>query len=330
MKILRQKVFTRAEREALRQIYRKTGGLRNLPNGVTSLEDAKALKNLAIQLNRGTTSVDITPEIQTALNNMGLTKVTPKLLNRIVSKYNNPKLNERFEAIRRRRIGEYARKNNAMPELRKSAVRVLEGMGKETEPVTENYVTVPSNAKNIIRFLRKKTGTAVVPSNDSYSRLVSPNSIPEGLTPKQIKGIKSGKITRIVGLKENAPEEIILHEAGHNISRSVIPDSSAYRLNNSFKYYNSKTGDLLKDTAEKLEADQQYSLMKGNEKYKKLISDVGNVAEENLASAYSLDRLRNSPNIVSRKKNLDKALGTYVRDLKHDEMERIAMNTFIP
>lgn len=46
MKILRQKVFTRAEREALRQIYRKTGGLRNLPNGVTSLEDAKALKKI--------------------------------------------------------------------------------------------------------------------------------------------------------------------------------------------------------------------------------------------------------------------------------------------
>ena len=50
MVILRQKAFNRAEKEALKQIYRKTGGLRNLPNGVTNLEDAKALKDLAIQL----------------------------------------------------------------------------------------------------------------------------------------------------------------------------------------------------------------------------------------------------------------------------------------
>lgn len=261
---------------------------------------------------------------------MGFTKVTPKLLNRIVRKYNNPELNERFKAIRKRRIEEYTRKNNAIPEFRKSAVRVLEGMGKEAEPVTENYTTASPGAKNIIRFLRKKTGTAVVPSKDSYSRLVSPDNIPEGLTPKQIKGIKSGKITRIVGLKENAPEEIILHEAGHNISRSTIPDSSSYRLNNSFKYHNPKTGDPLNDTAEKLAADKQLSQIKGNPKYKELISDIGNVAEENLASAYSLDRLKNSPDIASRKKNLDEALGTYVRDLKQDEMKRIAMNTFIP
>ena len=203
-------------------------------------------------------------------------------------------------------------------------------MGKETKPVTENYTSASPGAKNIIRFLRKKTGTAVVPSNYSYSRLVSPNNIPEGLTPKQIKGIKSGKITKIIGLKENAPEEIILHEAGHNISGGTIPNSSTFRLNNSFKYYNPRTGNLLEDTAEKLAANQQLSQIKGNANYKKLISDVGNVAEENLASAYSLDRLRNNPDIVSKKKNLDKALGTYVRDLKQDEMERTAMNTFTP
>jgi hypothetical protein len=78
------------------------------------------------------------------------------------------------------------------------------------------------------------------------------------------------------------------------------------------------------DTAEKLVADENASLIKGNGNYKNLVADIGNVAEENLASAYSLDKLKNSPNFALRKKNLDNALGTYVRDLKSGEMERIS------
>jgi hypothetical protein len=218
-----------------------------------------------------------------------------------------------------------------MPEFQKSAVRVMENMKKDPK-VSEEYITPTSpDSKNIIRFLRKKTGTVVVPSNNgSYSRLiVNPNNIPEGLTQRQIKGIKSGKITRLIGLKENAPEEVILHEAGHNISRSTIPGSSDYGLNNSLKYYNPNTGNFLTDTAEKLVADESASLIKGNGNYKRLVADIGNVAEENLASAYSLDKLKNSPNFALRKKNLDNALGTYVRDLKSGEMERISFRPLI-
>lgn len=330
MIILRQKIFTRAEKEALRQIYRKTGGLRNLPNGVTNLEDAKALKDLAIQLNSGSKTVNLTPEIRRALDNMGLTKITPELLNRVAQKYNNPELNNRFNSIRKTRIMNHIKNTGEMPEFQKSAVRVMENMKKDPI-IPEEYITPASpDSKNIIRFLRKKTETIVVPSNNgSYSRLVNPNNIPEGLTQRQIKGIKSGKITRIIGLKENAPEEVILHEAGHNISRSTIPNSNDYRLNNSYKYYNPNTGDSLMDTAEKLVADKSASLIKGNGNYKNLVADIGNVAEENLASAYSLDKLKNSPNIALRKKNLDNALGTYVRDLKSEEMGRISFRPLV-
>jgi hypothetical protein len=326
----RQKAFNRAEKEALKQIYRKTGGLRNLPNGVTNLEDARALKDLAIQLNSGSKTVKLTPAAQEALNNMGFTKVTPELLNRVTQKYNNPELSKRFDSIRKIRIMNHIKNTGEMPEPQKSAVRVLKNMEKDPK-VSEEYITPTSpDSKNIIRFLRKKTGTAVVPSNDgSYSRLiVNPDNIPEGLTQRQIKGIKSGKITRLIGLKENAPEEIILHEAGHNMSRSTIPGSNDYRLNNSFKYHSPNTGDPLMDTAEKLVADENASLIKGNGNYKDLVADIGNVAEENLASAYSLDKLKNSPNFALRKKNLDNALGTYVRDLKSGEMERAAFRPF--
>jgi len=253
-----------------------------------------------------------------------LTKVTPKLLNRIVSKYNNPELNKRFEAIRKIRVDNYrANNNNNLPKLQRSAVRVLGNMKKEPIFTSDAYNTASPSAKGLIRFLRKKTGTAVVPSDYSYSRLVSANNIPEGLTPKQVKGIKSGKITKIIGLKENVPEEVILHEAGHNISRTV-PRSFNFRMNNVYKYYKPNTGDPLKDAAETLNVDKQLSLIKGNSGYKKLVSDIGNVAEENLASAYSLDRLKNSPNLALRKKNLDNAIGSYVRDLKQSEMERAA------
>ena len=53
MIILRQKAFTRAEREALKQLYKVTNGFRQFPGGITSLEDAQALKKLAIKLNEG-------------------------------------------------------------------------------------------------------------------------------------------------------------------------------------------------------------------------------------------------------------------------------------
>lgn len=329
MIILRDKNFTRAEKEAIRQIYRKTGGLRYLPNGVTNLKDAKALKDLAIQLNSGSKTVNLTPDAQKALNNMGFTKVTPELLNRVVQKYNNPELNKRFRSIRRMRVMNHIKNTGEMPELQKSAVQVMENMKKDPI-VSEGYITPTSpDSKNIIRFLRKKTGTVVVPSNHgSYSRLVNPNNIPEGLTQRQVKGIKSGKITRLIGLKENAPEEVILHEAGHNISRSTIPGSYNYGLNNSYKYYNPNTGNSLMDTTEQYVANK-VSPIKGNEEYKNLVADIGNVAEENLASAYSLDKLKNSPNFTVRKKNLDDALGTYVRDLKSGEMERISFRPLV-
>ena len=100
MIILRQKIFTRAEREAIKQIWRKTNGLKRLPNGITNVEDARALKDLSARLNKGG-SVEFTPEIRTALDNMGLTKITPELMTKLNQKYSNINARMRFNQIYR-------------------------------------------------------------------------------------------------------------------------------------------------------------------------------------------------------------------------------------
>ena len=54
MIILRKKAFTRAESEAINQLYKVTKGYRRFPGGVSkNVEDAKSLKMLAIELNKG-------------------------------------------------------------------------------------------------------------------------------------------------------------------------------------------------------------------------------------------------------------------------------------
>jgi len=226
MIIIRQKLFTKAEREALTQIYRKTRGLRNLPNGVTSYKDARALKDLAIRLNNGEIITEISPEIQTALNNLGFTKVTPKLLERITRKYNNPELAKRFQSFREKRLHRLAVEGK-FPNPQGGAMRSLTSLSKENPPATIQSGKPSKESKQLTRFLRKKTGTIVVPvpnPSEAYSNTVSLDNIPEGLTPKQVKAIKSGKANRIVGLSSDTPEEVILHEAGHNLSKGTIKD----------------------------------------------------------------------------------------------------------
>lgn len=165
MIILRQKIFTRAEREAIKQLYKVTKGYRRFPGGVSkNLEDAKALKMLAIELNKGNqmspTIIQDNPGIRGALNRIGLTKIDDKVLSGLNRKYNNKELLERaqrsskpiteqeFNQIR----GEFDLLSSKANDNRKRLDQV------------NNQLLVPGQSRSIMRFIRKKTDNAVFES----------------------------------------------------------------------------------------------------------------------------------------------------------------------
>ncbi len=284
---------------------------------------------LAIRLNNGEIITEVYPQkFKLLLIILGFTRVTPKLLERITRKYNNPELAKRFESFRDKRLQRLAVEGK-FPNPQGGAIRSLRSLSKEKSPATIQSGK-PSKesrkSRQLTRVLRKKTGTIVVPNqSEAYSMVVSSDTdnIPKGLTSKQVRAIKSGKSNRIIGLPSDASEEIILHEAGHNLSKRTIRDSDNYLYNNP-KNYDTNTGNFLDDPATSSVNYDRLRRTKGITDYGSLVSDIGQVAEENLASAYALDRLKRSPDIRVKKENVDNALGTYVTNLKINELARTA------
>ena len=307
MIILRQKAFTRAEKEAIKQIWRKTNGLRQLPNGITNVEDAKALKDLSNKLNKGGKKIVITPEIQTALNNMGLTKVTPELLNRVNQKYRNPELMKRFVRIK-------SAKNQGQPDFSKYTERDIQTGRHISESTAEDLQKVLNRSKRhfrsktpesngVIRFYRKKKGSVLDVQNPAAA--FSVNKIREGGTTgldsqvvnqyaklskdrnniKELNRYIENPNGELIGVsKKKSPLAIVMHEVGHNKSSreiKTIPIKNPQKINNTYNY-----GGILQG--------------------------LGTVAEENMASANAIHLLRNQPNLKKNKAILDNAINSYI------------------
>ena len=310
MIVLRQKAFNRAEKEAIRQIWRKTNGLKQLPNGITSVEDAKALKHLSAQLNKGE-AVEFTPEIRTALNNMGLTKITPELMTRLNQKYSNIASRMRFNQI-------YRKDNIPLDDIDwKEAAPLSENSWTVGGRVAQRHVTennkiiddsilwgdYPSHEGNkFTRFYRKKLGGTVIETkdpNDGYSVSSKRGGsilriLPEDAarTPLNIKRmntyIKRGN-SDLIGVGRYSPPEKVLHEINHNRSGAEFP-----------------------------RVPINTRLMK---KYRKALDRFDTIAEENMASAYTLNDLRNQPNLPYARKVLNNNINTYVVSSKHHLLE---------
>jgi hypothetical protein len=296
MIILRQKAFTRAEREALKQLYKVTNGFRQFPGGVTSLEDARALKKLAIKLNEGKVGNQISgPEIRDALDRLGLTKLTNKELQHINNKYNNQVLINRARKIYSGRSVEFKFKKE--PDV--------------------NPISLPTSSKNpslpLMRFSKKKLGTSVIetkPLNPETGKAVIPGAtvaenssqeeinsglrLLDGVVETNAKGygkdarrlFESGKNRRLLVTNRTYPEESTLHEISHTTNTVTIPDSNNYDPNIS-----------------KVVTPH----------YKTIVGNVGEIAEENLANARTLYTLRRKTEGVN-KKLLDHSLNTYVQE----------------
>lgn len=307
MIILRQKAFTRAEREALKQLYKVTSGFRRLPNGITSLEDAKASKGLAIKLNEGNQSLVVTDAERQALNNLGLSKWSNGLLEKVHRKYNNGKLLDRTQKI----------KGNVKvisPEQLERNKRKLEGLNK---PTLTTQVTGLPNSEEAIRYIegRKRPDTYVL---EAHPLSPSPASAWETSTDirKRIKTLenletntgiavtrnnvdkarkfKEGERNGLIVTKKDFPEVATVHELSHNLNAKYIPNYDNY------------------DSA---------SIRLVNPKYGSIMRNVGEIAEENLASSRTLRILRKRGNPDKNKQYLDNSINSYLNTAKKDSWE---------
>ena len=101
--IIKRKLFTRAEKKIIHELYNTTKGFRNLPKGYKNMtvRDAIRLDNIARGYYRG----NFNPEdVQVLATHLGLPE-TAKGGTRVLQKYTNPELLERYRSIRAHKLG---------------------------------------------------------------------------------------------------------------------------------------------------------------------------------------------------------------------------------
>lgn len=281
----------------MKQVWRKTRGLRELPGGVTNLEDAKALKNLSKQLGSDG-QVEITPEIRKALDNLGFTKATEETINKMKSKSENTAATDRLKRIQNSKL-EKVIATGGMPNYLKKTLfkdyrRTSQTVG-QLKQVNNEISSLESGCQvdpSLSRFYRKKLGGTVLKADDpgvafTASKLSSGDLPMEGLkeiapeakrvTKKDLENFN--KNGHLICISKDAPRGPILHEMGHIKSGKEFGRSRARG--------------------------------KG-----KLLEGIDTIAEENMASANALHALRNQKGVEKDKELLDRALSTYTLDLK--------------
>lgn len=281
----------------MKQVWRKTRGLRELPGGVTNLEDAKALKNLSRQLGSDG-QVEITPEIRKALDNLGFTKATEETINKMKSKSENKAATDRLKRIQNSKL-EKVITTGGMPDYLKKTLfkdyrRTAQTFG-QLKQVKNEISSLESGCQmdpSLSRFYRKKLGGTVLKADDSGVAFTASKLGSGNLTMGDLKEIapEAKRVTKkdlenfnknghLICISNDAPRGSVLHEMGHIKSRKEFGGSRARG--------------------------------KG-----KLLEGIDTVAEENMASANALHALRNQKGVEKDKELLDRALSTYTLDLK--------------
>ena len=103
MILLRQKLYTRAEQAMWKELHRATNGYRRLPSGYKNMtvRDAIRLDNIT----RGYYKGKFNPEdVQTLATHLELPE-TAKTGTKVLQKYTNPELIERFKSIKAYKLG---------------------------------------------------------------------------------------------------------------------------------------------------------------------------------------------------------------------------------
>ena len=281
----------------MKQVWRKTRGLRELPGGVTNLEDAKALKNLSRQLSSDG-QVEITPEIRKALDNLGFTKATEETINKMKSKSENTAATDRLKRIQNSKL-EKVIATGGMPNYLKKTLfnnrrRTAQTVGLKKQAV-DKFNSLESGCQvdpSLSRFYRKKLNGTVLKADDPGVAFTSSKLGSENFTMGDLKEItpEAKRVTmkdlknynengHLICISKDAPRGVVLHEMGHIKSGKEFGRSRARG--------------------------------KG-----KILEGIDTIAEENMASANALHVLRNQKGVEKDKELLDKALSTYTLDLR--------------
>ena len=295
---IKSKIFTRAEKELVKQVWRKTRGLRELPGGVTNLEDAKALKNLSGQLMSGG-PVEVTPEIRKALDNLGFTKATEGTINRMKSKYENKAATDRLRRIQEPELEKMTDTDEIFEYLMKKIsdkdIKRTKQTNRLREQACDEYRSLKSGCQvdpSLSRFYRKKLNGTVLKADNPKSAFAGFKSGSENFTMEELKEFapEAKRVTmkdlenfnkngHLIHISNDAPRGTVLHEIGHIKSRKEFGKPAVGWKGDSF-------------------------------------NGIDTIAEENMASANALHVLRNQRGVEKDKKLLDKALSTYTLNLR--------------
>ena len=306
-----QKEFTRAEKAILDQFIKRTKNFRHMPGGqITNVKTANHLKSITEKLS-GKIQDNLTKEEYKALKKIGLSEAAkPGVLDKIKKKYYNPEAWERLANIKKLdnktegaiKRGEKSKKyyNDQIKRFRQKSNDVINT--KEEQKVSNmlkrfrrkhgtSLLEDSPLKKNVNRALNPEyTKTLINTANESYKgvnrNIVAKDILNYAIDVPQTKGNidqikKLGKQNRdIIVLSKSSSPAAIEHEAGHN---RIKPNLNPKRKSSS-------------------------------KRYNKITERLEKIAEENGASARSLENIKRIPqvNINKSKKQLNSSIGTYI------------------
>ena len=333
MIILRQKPYTRAEREALKELLLKTRGFQRLPNGARmNARDVARFDKLAgdvllwAKKGRKPNGVDL-ENARTFLEHADLGK-SPKELERIAKKYSNKRALARWQRLKdlhpERGVNgispeRYARiqNNSSMKNLdivenvaetsrvKRSDHNLLNNLAKDAKKNNVSVIrTNDDNLGNSMAVSLKGTRKLLKERNLGFDEAFDMSDLSKK-SAKKFKSLVNSDADRLVILNKSAGPGIFAHELGHHRTLS------------------SPSGEYL-DLARKVE-DLPGKALKHHNKVNVLhkrasaIGDsLGTVANESSATSYGLAKLKKHGATPEQLKKIsadlgtDGTLGTYV------------------
>ena len=338
MIILRQKTYTRAEREALKELLLKTRGFQRLPNGAKmTARDVNRFNYLATSAQLWAKGYK--PELiklegpiknaKTFLEHADLGK-SSKELEHVVNKYSNKRALARWQRLMRRKTeSERIEKMVPLKKMRKvenyvsadandcakyasSKINIKRGEGnlmsslaKDAKKYNIPIIHSKDGAGYSYHQPLKKTRKSGIDSKVIESAFISDSK--KGFSKKQAKKLKSlainNNIEGAIVLGRSAGPGTLAHELGHHITEYFIPSG--------------RNLSLIEDVTDKSARTMARRLKRGdldivrlNRKSKKIGNALNNVANENSATSYGLARLKKHGATPEQLEEFRKMLGS--------------------
>jgi len=339
MILLRQKEYTRAEREALKELLFKTGKLRRLPGGSKmTARDVARFNKLAADVQLWTKGYKPKKEdfksAKVFLEHAGLGKSAEEL-EHIASKYSNREVLSRWQRLRQRHSEfdipgisskQLKRLNKRYDIDRKNCHKVLTDLGslergegslianlaedakKKNIPIIQNLGEPSESFTESLNYTRKLAGRDNVEGILKSIKYDTPE-----FSTKQAKrlesAVKNKNVDNIVVIGKSTGPGILAHELGH--CKTLDTSSSGRYLDLAGKAEDR----VLRVLSRKNDTPHLFYL---HNRARQIGDSLGEIANESSATSYGLARLKKHGSTSKQLKKmkdelgLNGALGTYV------------------